>query len=35
MLNTLFNLLVPEAHYSDRQDKTFSLQIQQLEVDLK
>ena len=29
------NPLVPDAHYSERQDKPFSLQIQQLEVDLK
>ena len=29
------NPLVPDAHYSDRQDKPFSLQIQQLEVNLK
>ena len=31
----LLNLLVPNAHYSERQDKPFSLQIQLLEVDLK
>ena len=31
----LFNPLVPDAHYSERQDKPFSLQIQWLEVDLK
>ena len=31
--NTL-NPLVPDAYYSERQDKPFSLQIQQLEVDL-
>ena len=30
-----FNPLVPDAHYSERHDKPFSLQIQQLEVDLK
>ena len=30
-----FNPLVPDAHYSERQDKPFSLQIQRLEVDLK
>ena len=29
-----FNPLVPDAHYSERQDKPFSLQIQRLEVDL-
>ena len=29
------NPLVPDAHYSERQDKPFSLQIQQLEVNLK
>ena len=29
------NPLVPDAHYSERQDKPLSLQIQQLEVDLK
>ena len=29
------NPLVPDAHYSERQDKPFSLQIKQLEVDLK
>ena len=29
------NPLVPDAHYSERQDKLFSLQIQQLEVDIK
>ena len=28
------NPLVPDAHYSERQDKPFSLQIQWLEVDL-
>ena len=27
------NPLVTDAHYSERQDKPFSLQIQQLEVD--
>ena len=27
--------LVPDAHYSERQDKPSSLQIQRLEVDLK
>ena len=31
----IFNPLVPDAQYSKRQDKPFSLQIQQLEVDLK
>ena len=31
----IINPLVPDAHYSERQDKPFSLQIQQLEVDLK
>ena len=30
-----FSPSVPDAHYSERQDKPFSLQIQQLEVDLK
>ena len=30
-----FNPLVPDAHYRERQDKLFSLQIQQLQVDLK
>ena len=29
------NPLVPDAHYSERQDKPFSLQIQRLEVDFK
>ena len=29
------NPLVPDAYYIERQDKPFSLQIQQLEVDLK
>ena len=29
------NPLVPDAHYSERQDKPYSLQIQRLEVDLK
>ena len=29
------NPLVPDAHYSERQDKPFSLQIPQLEVDFK
>ena len=29
------NPLVPDAHYSERQDAPFSLQIQQLWVDLK
>ena len=29
------NPLLPDAHYSERQDKPFSLQIQRLEVDLK
>ena len=29
------NPLVPDAHYSERQDNPFSLQIQQLDVDLK
>ena len=29
------NPLVPDDHYSERQDKPFSLQIQRLEVDLK
>ena len=28
------NPLVSDAHYSERQDETFSLQIQLLEVDL-
>ena len=31
----MFNPLVPDAHYSERQDKPFSLQIQLLKVDLK
>ena len=31
----MFNPLVPDAHYSERHDKPFSIQIQQLEVDLK
>ena len=30
-----FNPLVPDAHYSERRDKPFYLQIQRLEVDLK
>ena len=30
-----FNPLVPDAHYSERQNEPFSLQIQRLEVDLK
>ena len=29
------NPLVPDAHYSERRDEPFSLQIQRLEVDLK
>ena len=29
------NPLVPDAHYSERQDEPFSLQIQRLKVDLK
>ena len=29
------NPLVPDAHYSEHQDKPFSLQIQQLEIDLR
>ena len=29
------NPLVPDAHYSEHQDKPFFLQIQRLEVDLK
>ena len=29
------NPLVPGAHYSEHQDKSFSLQIHRLEVDLK
>ena len=29
------NPLVPDAHYSERQDQPFSLQIQRLEVNLK
>ena len=29
------NPLVPDAHYIERQDKKFSLQIQRLDVDLK
>ena len=29
------NPLVPDAHYSEHQDKPFSLQTQKLEVDLK
>ena len=29
------NPLVPDAHYSERQDKPLSLQIQQLEIGLK
>ena len=31
----VLNQLVPDAHYSERQDKPFSLRIQRLEVDLK
>ena len=31
----VFNPLVPDAHYSERQDKPFSLQIEQLEADWK
>ena len=31
----LLNPLVPDAHYSERQDKQISLQTQRLEVDLK
>ena len=30
-----FNPLVPDAYYSERQDKPFSLQIERLEFDLK
>ena len=33
--SNLINPLVPDAHYSEHQDKPFSLQIQRLEVDLK
>ena len=29
------NPLVPDAHYSERQDEPFSLQVQRLEVDFK
>ena len=29
------NPVVPDAHYSERKDRPFSLQIQRLEVDLK
>ena len=32
---TSFNPLVPDAHYIERQDKLFPLQIQQLEVNLQ
>ena len=35
MLTHNVNPLVPDAHYSERQDKPFSLQIQPLEVDWK
>ena len=31
----IFNPLVPDAHYSERQDEPYSLKIQRLEVDLK
>ena len=31
----LLNPIVSDAQYSERQDKPFSLQIQQLKVDLK
>ena len=31
----LINPLIPDAHYSECQDKPFSSQIQQLAVDLK
>ena len=31
----MFNPLVSDAHYSERQNEQFSLQIQRLEVDLK
>ena len=31
----VLNPLVPDAHYSERQDKPFCLQIQRLEVKLR
>ena len=34
-MSHIFNPLVPDAHYSEAQDKPFSLQVQRLEVDLK
>ena len=35
LIKSYINPLVPDAHYSECQDKPFCLQIQQLEVDLK
>ena len=35
LYSNVINPLVPDAHYSERQDKPISLQIQRLEVDLK
>ena len=35
IFNLKINPLIPDAHYSERQDKSFSSQIQLLEVDLK
>ena len=34
-LLSIINPLVPDAHYSERQDKPFSLQIRKLEVRFK
>ena len=31
----MLNPLVPDAHYCERQDKPFSLEIQLLEIDFK
>ena len=35
IVRTIINPLVLDAHYSEHQDKPFSLQIQRLEVVLK
>ena len=35
LINLMFNPLIPDAHYSECQGKTFSLKIQRLEVDLE
>ena len=35
LVSAAINPLIPDAHYSERKEKPFSLQIQRLEVDLK